>query len=68
MSNGVIKKFETTVDGGYWSELKHTFKKARDMTDALWKIQVVNKDPAGLESNFIAFVEFGITYDAVSTA
>lgn len=66
MSNGVIKKFETTVDGGFWSELKHTFKTKRNLKDCMWKIQLVNKDPAGQDSMFYGIVEFGITYDATS--
>lgn len=68
MSNGIIKKFETTVDGGFWSEIKHSFKTPRNLSDCMWKIQLVNKDPAGLDSMYYGVVEFGITYDAVSTA
>ncbi len=68
MANKVIKKFETTVDGGFWSELKHTFKVPRKLDDCMWKIQLVNRDPAQNASHYYAIVEFGITYDAVSTA
>lgn len=68
MANDIIKKWETTVDGGIWSEIKHTFKTKRSLKDALWKIQVVNKDPVGHDAMYLGIVEFGITYDATSTA
>ncbi len=64
MANGLIKKWEMTEQGRTWSEIGHTFKKKRSLDDAMWKIQIVNKDPAGMDSMFFGIVEFGITYDA----
>lgn len=83
IANGTVKKWQTTVDGGYWSKLSHEWTKRvwskkhnrmitvgdpKYMNNEIFKLQVMNIDPASLSSHFASVIEMGIEYDQSSTA
>lgn len=68
VADKTIKKWTTTVDGGYWCFLKVKFQKRLKLENAVWKLQMKNIDPAGNTNSYYSIAEFAMTYDATSTA
>ncbi len=82
IANNVVRKWQTTVDGGYWSRLskewtkrvwskKHkkmiTVGSPKYMNNEVFKLQLKNIDPAGLAGHYYAIVEIGLDYDQAGT-
>jgi len=82
IANNTVRKWTTTVDGGYWSFLTKNWTKrvwskkrnrmitvgdARYMNNEAFKIQLKNIDPAQLNCHYYAIVEVGLEYDQAST-
>ncbi len=78
VTNGVIKKWTFTNDGGTWSELKHSFypskrrKKSmsgRDregniLKNAIWKLQLFHPGAQEGVGKYYAIIETHMDYDA----
>ena len=76
MSNGIIKKWSQTTNGGYWSFLEarprgRNGKGPQILNDATWKLQIKNVDPEILPEDackYYAIIECEISYDATNAA
>jgi hypothetical protein len=73
-ANGIVKKWNITSGGGFWSTLQARPKNPKGtgpqrFNDATWKLQIKNINPAyniEYEASYYACIEAVIDYDATS--